>query len=169
MSNPNPELTYYMHRHILPAAFHFLPGKMQSQNAHAEILAAGLQESEFNARVQGGGGPAHGLFQFEKNGGVAEVLDAPDTAAMLAPILKIMCYKPNRDEIYQAIVHNDVLAVILARCILWHVPGMLAGPTQPDKGYQQYLRAWRPGKPGPDRWPANFAEAWRLTLLDQLP
>lgn len=161
----NSELLYHTAKHTLPAALALLPGRMDSPNARAEILTIGLQESDgMSARVQYGGGPAHGLWQFEKNGGVKVVLTHPETGIIILPILKILNYPASIAECYAAITHNDVLACVFARLLLWSVPGALPQPHEAEKGWQQYLSAWRPGKPHRQTWDGFYTEAWRTVL-----
>jgi len=158
----NSETALYIYDRIFPAAFALLPARMDFPAARAMIMAIGGQESEFHARVQGGGGPAHGFGQFEKNGGVKEVLTSAITRPILLPILKTLCYTPDVSACYDAIVHNDVLAIVFMRLLLWKYPGALATQDEMDKGYRQYLAAWRPGKPRPRDWPRNFTDGWQL-------
>lgn len=158
----NVELLYHVYKHTLPAAFSLLPGRMDTPEAKAMLLAIGLQESDgFNARVQYGGGPAHGFWQFEKGGGVRGVLSSPTTAPLILPVLQTLRYRPNEAECYAAIVHNDVLAACFARLLLWNVPGRLAGPSEPQRGWDNYIAGWRPGKPHRATWDRFFAEGWR--------
>ena len=67
--------------------------------------------------------------------------------------------KASNDELHAALEHNDILACGIARLLLWTLPGKLPGPDEAEKGWQQYLAAWRPGKPHQATWAANFAEA----------
>lgn len=158
-----PELVVLMHDHIIPAALSLLPARMSSEGAEAMLLAIALQESEMAARVQGGGGPAHGFWQFESGGGVQGVLTHPLTRPHLLHACDVLCYRPpTRAAVYDAIVDNDVLACCVARLLLWTSPETLATRLEPGKGWRQYLSLWRPGKPGPARWPAAFAEGWRV-------
>lgn len=156
------ETLLFVHERVIPAAFALLPGRMNSPQARAMLLAIGLQESEFGARVQGGNGPAHGFWQFERGGGTKGVIAHPLTKSLAAHACEILVYVPTVDACYQALSHNDVLACVFARLFLWTAPGALPQPHEVDKGWQQYLETWRPGRPGPARWPANFAEAWRV-------
>lgn len=162
--NTNSETLYYVHQHIIPVALSYLPGQMTSPQARAMLLAIGLQESKFGARVQGGGGPAHGFWQFESGGAVKGVLKHPHTSVLLQPVLDVLQYPADVTACYNAIVHNDVLACIFARLLLWTVPGALPVVGQSEKGWQQYLDGWQPGKPHPKDWPKNFAEGWQTVL-----
>ncbi len=162
------ETAVFIHNRILPDALSLLPGRMEGVAGRAQLLAIGLQESRFLSRRQLNSrgeetGPAHGFWQFEKNGGVAEVLEGAVTRPILVPVFKILRYKDlDRTACYHAIIHNDVLACIFARLLLWTVPGALPGPQEAEKGWQQYLRNWRPGKPHRETWDACFAEGWRI-------
>lgn len=160
----NAETLYYVHRHVWPAAMALLPGAMNTQEAEAEILAAGLQESEFEARVQGSSGPAHGYWQFERNGGVKELLSDDRTASLLATALHTLNYPRDVKACYNGIVDNDVLACCFARVLLWKFPERLPTMNEPQRGWEQYNKSWRPGKPRPKDWPDNFAEAWKIVL-----
>ena len=161
----NSETVYYIYKHIMPVALSYLPGQMNSPGAKAELLAIGGQESDgFNARVQYGGGPAHGFWQFEKGGAVKGVLTHPSTSIIIQPVLHVLRYSADINACYEAITHNDVLACVFARLLLWTVPGSLPTVNEPDKGWHQYLSGWNPGKPHPKTWAKNFAEGWQTVL-----
>lgn len=147
---------------VFPATFALLPGAMDTPQARAMLLAIGLQESEFTARKQGGGGPARGFWQFEKGGGVIGVLEHRASATAIASVCAALCYRSTVPTCYAAIEHNDVLACAFARLLLWTLPGRLPERGMSDLGYAQYLSGWRPGKPRPSDWPQNFATAWAL-------
>jgi hypothetical protein len=160
------ELVWFMDRQVIPAAFALLPGQMASREARALLLAIGLQESEFRARHQGGGGPARGFWQFERAGGVAEILTHKTTGPIIRPICEMLRYAPTMQACHAAIEHNDVLAACFARLLLWVDKRSLPTPLEEAKGWRMYVENWRPGKPGPGRWPANFAEGWRCVKGD---
>lgn len=153
-----------VHRFTLPAAYDLLPPKMNSPAATAMLLAIGLQESRFQHRVQVGG-PAHGFWQFEKNGGVKGVMTHPLTAGHARKALRDLQYPgavESLETVYAVIIHNDVLAAVFARLLLWTVPGALPTRHQSAAGWRQYIDGWRPGKPHPNTWPDFFQEAWLL-------
>jgi hypothetical protein len=153
----------HIHSFIFPATFALLPTAMNTPEAHAMLLAIGLQESDsFRARRQYGNGPARGFWQFERGGGVTGVLGHPSTSEAAAAVCTALVYKPKVTICYTAIEHNDVLACCFARLLLWTLPERLPMRDQPDRGWAQYLKAWRPGKPHPDEWPQNFATAWAV-------
>lgn len=157
----NTETLYYVHKSVMPVALGLLPMRMDTPEARAQLLAIGLQESRFEHRVQLPNGPAHSFWQFEKAGGVRGVIGHPSTRLVLLPVLHVLSYSAEEDECYAAIVHNDVLACVFARLLLWSVPGALPGPQQAEKAWQYYLQGWRPGKPHRETWDQLYQEAWR--------
>lgn len=158
-----------LHRFIVPAAFAVLPEKMRSREAMAMLLAIALQESEAAARRQrprkkgGTPGPARGFWQFEQIGiqGVLEHRLTKNTLqAALAELVYVSTASPA--ALHAIVEHNDVVAAVFARLNLWPLRPALPTREQGAEGWQQYLRAWRPGAPHPSTWPANFATAWEI-------
>lgn len=147
---------------VFPAVFSFLPSNMDSLPARAQLLSTALQESECKYRVQSNGGPAHGFLQFELGGGVIGVLTHNATKNLAAEACDWQQVERHSRAVYEAIVHNDVLAFIFGRLLLWTLPAALPERTESAKGWEQYLAAWRPGMPHPEKWPANFAAAWEV-------
>lgn len=154
----------HTYTYTIPAAYTFLPERMQSPEATAMLLAIGLQESKFAARRQLPKGPARGFWQFERAGGVEGVLTHPDTWKPVRQVLNALSYPPEADSYacHTALEHNDVLAVCFARLLLWTLPERLPRRLEIDVAWNQYLRAWRPGKPHPETWPDNYAAAWAI-------
>jgi hypothetical protein len=109
-------------------------------------------------------GPAHGFWQFEKHGGVKGVLEHRTTAPIVLPICTQLCYRDLAviTTCYEAIVHNDVLACVFARLLLWTLPDMLPNEDEASEAWSQYLKAWRPGKPHRKTWNDCYATAWRI-------
>lgn len=138
---------------ILPT-LQLLPEKMRSVEAQAMLLAIGGQESGWQHRRQIQG-PARGFYQFEPIG-VHGVQDHISTSNLADKLTHRLNY--NEDEVYDAIEHNDILATVFARLLLWTVPKPL--PTNPKEGWNQYLSSWRPGKPHEERWIENWEAAW---------
>lgn len=157
-------MIYHTYSHTIPAAYSMLPDRMQSPEATAMLLAIGLQESEFAARRQLPQGPARGFWQFERGGGVKGVLEHQSTKRHAAKVLTASQYPEMIDAagVHAAIEHNDVLACCFARLLLWTLPDPLPSRIAIDTAWDQYLRAWRPGKPHPHTWPDNYAMAWAL-------
>jgi len=156
------DLLWHIDTHTLPAAFALLPGAMSSREARAMLLATGLQESKFTARRQLPNGPARGFWQFERAGGVTEILTTPSTKPIIEPIVSLFRFVPTPAACHEAIQNHDVLAACFARLLLWRDPRPMPSELEADKGWQIYLRNWRPGKPHPSEWPGNFERAWQV-------
>lgn len=140
-----------------------LPVGMDTPQARIMLFAIGLQESGLALRVQMGGGPARGLWQFERGGGVCGVLTHPSTthtAEWVCRARKVA--PPTMQRVWQALETDDVLAAAFARLLLWTDPHKM--PHDAAGGWSLYLRTWRPGKPRPDTWPAFYSRACALVL-----
>lgn len=160
-------------RFTLPAAYALLPPQMNAPAASAMLLAIALQESGATYRRQRGGGGGRSFWQFErgdarKPGGVYGVLTHPASRAHLISALTALQYRPvspPADAVricYAAIEHNDTLAAVCARVLLWTLPVPLPGHEDRVMAWGQYTAAWRPGKPRPETWNDHFATAWAL-------
>jgi hypothetical protein len=157
----------YVHRHVLPVALALLPERMKGARAEAMLLAIALQESNhLRARRQYNNGPAMGFWQFERMGGVKGVLTHRATAPHAIPICQQLVVPATPIGVWTAIQYHDVLAAVFARLLLWTLPGELAQISQPEKGWEQYIAAWRPGKPHPGKWQNNFETAWDVVIGD---
>lgn len=152
----------YVRGAVLPTALALLPPKFTSDRALALLLAIGLQESRFLYRRQVGGGPAHGFWQFEELGGVLGILQHPKTQPLLLPVCETLCVTPTPAGVYQAIVHQDVLAAVCARLLLWPDPRVLPAQLEVDKAWAIYLATWRPGKPHRQTWLGCYQVGWSL-------
>lgn len=139
-------------------------GVPDTLEARRFLLAIALQESALAHRrqVSAGGeedGPASSFWQFEKGGGCRGVL----THAGVAPMMRKVCadynVEPNAPALWEAMRYNDVVAAAAARLLIYTLPSKL--PTTQQQGWEQYLAAWRPGKPHLERWAANWALAGR--------
>ena len=122
-----------------------LPARMRSREAVVMLLAIGLQESEFKHRRQMADGPARGLWQFEKMGGVAGVLQHRTTSALAVEICRARGVAAAAGAVHTALEHDDVLAAAFARLLLWTDPKPLPALNDVDGAWQLYLRTWRPG------------------------
>ena len=147
-----------MRNFILPG-LRYLPADMRSPEAMAMLFAIGMQESRFEYRFQIGG-PARGFFQFEENGGIAGVLAHPATGDIIRGVCFALIITPTKEDCYDAVAYNDPLAVCFARLLLWTLTDSLPGMNEYDKGWTQYLAAWRPGRPRIDTWKSYFNTAW---------
>jgi len=137
---------------VVEPGLSLLPSNMDTPEARVMLLMIGLQESRFKHRRQIGG-PAHGFYQFEKNGGVAGVMNHRSTKPIIDPILDSLEINKTKLEVYQAIVYNDALATIMARLLLWTVPRPMPDiDSDPQLSWQYYIDAWRPGRPHRETW-----------------
>jgi hypothetical protein len=136
-------------------------GIRSDARAEVMLLAIAGQESGFRARAQnvagGGKGPARGLWQFERGGGVAGVLAHPSSAKTAAAICSALLVPADAASVHAALEQNDALACAFARLLLWTDARAL--PDCQYAGWAYYLRNWRPGKPHPETWPANWQAA----------
>jgi hypothetical protein len=66
--------------------------------------------------------------------------------------------------VHDVVEYSDVVACVFARLLLWTLPQRLPQPTETDMAWRQYIDAWRPGKPHPQRWPERYARAWMEVL-----
>lgn len=135
-----------------------LRGVASDDRARVMLLAIAGQESDAQYRRQHGGGPARGLWQFERMGGVAGVLSHRASARLAAALCEWRGVDPSATAVHAALERDDVLAAGFARLLLWTDAKPLPSVEAEDAGWAYYLRNWRPGKPHPERWPEN----WRL-------
>lgn len=142
-------------RVILEPAMCLLPPEMSSKPAFQLLITIGLQESGFRSRVQNGGGPARGFWQFE-NAGTLGVLNHPSTSKLAIAICNELCYSPDTVTLKSGIQNNDVLAAAFARLLLWTHPKPL--PTNERDAWQYYLDTWRPGKPRQYAWAEYYQQ-----------
>lgn len=139
-----------------------LPAYLDNPNARAMILAICLQESSLFHRQQIGG-PARGYAQFELPA-VSRVLAHPVSSPIIARACASMDMTLDASYIYSAIGYNDALAVILARSLLRTLPQSLPNRDDMAGGWNQYIDAWRPGKPRIDDWAGNWESAWNVVI-----
>lgn len=149
----------------LQAAF----GIKDSFAARRFLLAIALQESAIDRRrqVTSSGledGPAASYWQFEKGGGCAGVL----SHSAVAKTMKTMCINydidPTVQGLWEGMRFNDVIAATAARLLVYTLPDKL--PTSAQDGWLQYQKAWRPGKPKPEKWPNCWTTADAIVRAD---
>jgi len=145
-----------------------LPARMDSRAARVLMYAIGRQESRFTARdqLERGGrdilpGPAMGVWQFERGGGVRGVL----THVLTRDLARQACAHFGVDTApraaWLALETNDELAAIFARLLLYPDPARLPLPlpAYEQDAWSYYVRNWRPGKPHRDTWGRFWREA----------
>lgn len=140
-------------------ALALLPAGMRSDRARVMLLAIGLQESRFQHRRQLKGGPARGLWQFERGGGVRGVLMHESSQECARWICSMRNVVPTVSAAYAALERDDVLAAAFARLLLWTDPRALPAVGDQLGAWALYLRTWRPGQPHADTWPALYTGA----------
>ncbi len=138
-------------------ALKLLPAKMSGRRAELMLLSIGLQESRLIHRRQIGG-PARGLWQFEKGGGVRGVLEHPATQTLARSVCQARGVPATDAAVYTALEHDDVLAAAFARLLLWADPEPLPAVGEVQRAWALYLRTWRPGKPHRQTWDALYAQ-----------
>lgn len=141
----------------------WLPPRMASPEAEALVTAICLQESDLRHRFEFGGGSGRGYAQFTP-AGLAALLSHPRTAPYLRQIAWGLDLEADVAPLWAAIAYQDTLTACAARLALWALPEALPGPSDRDAGWAQYLAAWRPGRPRPERWQRAWAEAWAAVM-----
>ncbi len=162
-----------VHPQAIVPALAFLPARMNSKEALVMLFAIGLQESGFLHRRQMGNGPARGFWQFERDGGTAGVLRHKASYLHALAVCKlrgltdlkeaelIKGHTPNSivERAYHAFEHDDVLAAVFARLLLWTDAKQLPELGDVQGAWDLYLRTWRPGKPHRRTWDALYKQA----------
>ena len=149
-------------RAIAPALA-MLPARMSGDMAEVLLLAIGLQESGLIHRHQIGG-PAHGLLQFERGGGVRGVMNHPASKDHAARVCVDRGVEPAVAAAFDAIEFDDVLAMAFGRLLLWTDPKPLPDVQDVNGAWDLYLRVWRPGKPHRHTWDRHYAAAVREVM-----
>lgn len=145
---------------ILPALNELATlGIPSSVDAARFMLAIALQESGLAHRrqvVAGGAeeGPASSLWQFEKGGGCKGVLTHSSVSERMKRICEYYNVKADPASLWEAMRYQDIVAAAAARLLIYTLPKGLP-LTAPD-GWDQYIAAWRPGKPHPSTWEDNW-------------
>tara|TARA_R110000764_G_scaffold2641_5_gene11485 strand:+ start:18526 stop:19071 length:546 start_codon:yes stop_codon:yes gene_type:complete len=156
-------------------AFALLPARMNTPLAEVQLLATHLQEAPNREQCQlpakaGQCGPARGIFQFERGGGVAGVLSHPSGRQYVLHVCSELGVQPTVEGIYNALPEQcDVLDAALARLLYWTDPRALPDLGDVEGAFQYYLRNWRPGaytngstaqrRQLRQKWAQNYARA----------
>lgn len=152
------DLKLIIHTAINPGLA-LLPAKMDTPAARVQLLAIGLQESRFLHRRQLGNGPARGLWQFERGGGVRGVLTHPASREHAYRICGLRGVEPVAAAVHPALEFDDVLSAAFARLLMWTDAWRLPAVGDAQGGWEMYIRTWRPGKPHPKTWAGFYAQA----------
>lgn len=156
---------------VVPGAVALMPTAWDTPSSRVQILATMGQESGFATRRQYGNGPARGLAQFERGmaasrGGVWGVYLHKASSAGLKKVCDARGVPFDPTAIWRALEVDDVLAYCVARLMLRTDPQTLPALGEQDAAWDTYNRIWRPGKPHPERWPANYQDALRAVEAD---
>lgn len=151
---------------ILPT-YAMLPEKFASSKRTVMLLAIFQQEGGAQYRIQQPNGPAKGFWQFEKNGGVKGVMEHPASKGLAEAICMARSVPFVRQNIYDALEVDDLLACGFACLLLYTDPKPLPDVDDPisvlepqkSKSWLYYADNWRPGKPHPKTWKANHDRA----------
>ncbi|KMM77067.1 hypothetical protein ACP93_02575 [Xanthomonas sp. NCPPB 1128] len=143
---------------IVPALVEIGDG-MDSPPARVQLLAMAMQESGLKTRHQIGG-PARGLWQFE-TAGVRGVLTHSSSQRRARALCERHGIAPTIAAVFDALERDDVLAAGFARLLLWTLPVALPALGDEQEAWNQYIEAWRPGKPHRDRWATVYPQALR--------
>lgn len=129
-------------------------GKPMGSRDEAKVLllAIALQESGLQDRRQIGG-PAAGLWQFER-AGILGVATHQATRQLAAHACRTFLVVPVVREVHDALEYHDMLAAIFARLLLYSDPEIL--PANEAAAWDLYLRCWQPGRPRPHHWAVSW-------------
>jgi hypothetical protein len=153
-----------LHSAINPA-LKMLPPKMDSDAARVMLLAIGLQESRLTHRYQKTTnpyvkGPARGLWQFERGGGVVGVTTHRASQERAREVCKLRAVPFDSILIHTRLEFDDILAAAFARLLLWTDAKPLPGvDASHDDTWNCYERNWRPGKPHRETWDEFHTQA----------
>lgn len=144
-----------------PALTLLEPGIKRSDESRVLLMAIAGQESDWEARLQNGGGPARSFWQFEGAGGaVGEVF--ANTPTQLKAVCAYLFIPFDVAHLFESMAWNDTLAACMARLLLWTDAAPLPAVGDVQGGWNYYQRNWRPGAPRPEIWPARYAVAQGL-------
>lgn len=154
-------------RTAINPALGMLPVKMDTDAARVMLLAIGLQESRLSFRFQKvtsdpyAKGPARGLWQMERGGGVVGVLHHHATKDLAREVCLSRAGNPaDPSQVHARLEFDDILAAAFARLLLWADAKPLPDvDASHDATWECYVRNWRPGKPHRDTWDAFHAAA----------
>ncbi|RRV41262.1 hypothetical protein EGJ86_07180 [Pseudomonas sp. o96-267] len=156
-------------------ALALLPALMAEKRAQVDqlMLTAHLQEAPNREQCQlpirpGKCGPARGIWQFERGGGVAGVLRHKSSRDAAIAACRALGIEPTVDGVFAALPGQvDVIDAVFARLLFWTDPLPLPELGDVEGAWQYYLRNWRPGAyergTPPERrklrqkWGANYA------------
>ena len=139
-------------REAIDPGLALLPSAMDTPAARVLMLAICGQEADFHHRWQVVDrarphvmGPARGLWQFERGGGVRGVLTHASSRTHAEDLCRLRGVPATLDGVYNALHADDVLAAGFARLLLWTDAAPLPAVGDVETAWKLYLRTWRPG------------------------
>ncbi len=148
-------------------AFALLPPGLDTKKARVMTLAIGMQESAFKYRRQMNNGPAASFWQFEKGGGIRGCINHRASAKHVVNVCMARGVKVSTNDIWTAMLSDDVLGAAMARLLLLTDPRPLPDLDDAQGAWDYYERNWRPGKPHPETWPDYHNIAARFVLFGE--
>jgi hypothetical protein len=148
---------------IIPAFAELAVGGIaDSFEARRIVMAIALQETELRNRRQVTDtghelGPAMSFWQFERTGGCSELFHNKNTFQRIRKVCVDFNVAPTASALWSAMQYQDMVAAAAARLLVFTRPEAL--PKTEAEGWDQYVKAWRPGKPHPDKWAGHWATA----------
>jgi len=146
-------------RTAINPALAILPMGMDTPKARVMLLATTLQEDFRQLRRQMGNGPARGLWQCERGGGVKGVFTHHASTGHLHNLCIARDVAFDIPTIWAKLETDDVLAAGVARLLYYTDPKPLPAVDDAEGSWKLYLRTWRPGKPKPETWPGYHLQA----------
>jgi hypothetical protein len=143
-------------------------GIKSDDRARVMLLAIAGQESGYRHRRQVPVAHAMGLWQFERGGGVTGVLRHAASRSAALAACEALLVPATPEAVHPALEHNDDLACVFARLLLFTDPRALPGVDQPDAGWAYYERNWRPGKPHPQTWAGHWRNALEAVAAEKM-
>lgn len=139
--------------HAITPALALLPAAMGHLRAQVDVLmlTTHLQEDPGRSQCQlpsraGQCGPARGIWQFERAGGVAGVLRHHSSRDAAIAACRALGIEPTVDGVFDALPGQvDVIDAVFARLLFWTDPQPLPVLGDVEAAWQCYLRTWRPG------------------------
>ena len=156
-------------RATVDAGSALLPPKMTTDASKRILMAIGFQESGWLTTVQYGGGPAHGVLQFERGSGCRGVLTHPASKALAEGLCASAGIPATAADVWTRLadVQHQDFAVAFGRLLLWTDAAALppAILESEQAAWDYYKRNWRPGKPDRKRWTRSWSQALAVPLV----
>jgi len=146
---------------VQPAVEYYCPPEWNSIRAYNMQLAIAYQESTMLFRRQING-PARGWWQFELGGLKGTEMHKASSKVMHNTWVDL--HLPDNLQLrLAALEFCDLWSAVAARCLLRTLADPLPELNQPEEGWKQYIAAWNPGKPRPEKWTTSWAKARSVT------